>query len=343
MLETNPSMETWSNSAIARAGALHLADLVRKSGQFVYAYQLGGEEIAGYNLLRHSGSIWSMADVAGSLSGLESVGRAAQRALAWLLEKRAQSLGKGLCLVGKGQTTKLGGAALAALACLEVNSIQPNAKLVRAARAFGTFILMMRLPNGDFLHKIDIESKKVLPFRSDYYTGEALFALAKLYTQTRDTRWRDAALESIQKLSKIDYGVIEQSHWMLYALDEVGRAVDKDLCSDYGKRIVQHILDYPDYRDRDQSTPTACRSEGMIAFVRLTTKSTDPEICQVRDRALIAIKENLELQRSFFHPSGAFVRGGGRDDVRIDFVQHNISSFLHYDEVASVVGSNNFN
>ena len=333
MSEVSLTDGAWPPTAVARAGALRLADMVQKSGRFVYAYWLGGGEIAGYNLLRHSGSVWAMADTANSLADLASVQIAARRALSWLLETKTVPLGQGLCLAGKDGKAKLGGAALATLACLEMNAARQDARLTDAATAFGTFMLMMRLPNGDFIHKVDIPNKKVLPFRSDYYTGEALFALARLYTVTQDTRWRDAAVASIRYLDGIDYGVTAQSHWMLYALDEISRAADTELCTRYGKRIADHILDQPDYRARNQSTPTACRSEGLLAFVRMAAEATDPAIVQTRTRATRAIEENLVQQLAFFDPSGAFVRGEGRDDVRIDFIQHNISSFLHYDRL----------
>ena len=335
MSEILLNTETWTNAEIARTGALHLAELVQKSGQFTYAYWLGGGRIPGYNLLRHCGAIWAMADVARGLPAFHPINRAAKRAVGWLLEKKTRTLDKGLCLAGKGGTSKLGGAALATLACLEVNRTQPDPRLLQASEAFGRFIMMMRLPNGDFIHKIDIDQKKALPFRSEYYTGEALFALAKLYDQTQDTRWRDALVHSARKLSEIDYGVMEQSHWMLYALNATSRFAITELCVNYGKRIVEDILDRPDYRSRNQSTPTACRSEGMLAFVAMSADSTDPEVRRVRKRAITAIEENLDQQRVFFDPSGAFIRGSGKDDVRIDFIQHNISSFLHYERIVT--------
>ena len=316
---------------IARAGALRLADLVCPNGRFTYAYRIGGEPLGGYNLLRHCGAIWAMAEIANSQPDLRSVGKAALRALSWVMASKTQRIETGLCLTGSRPTAKLGGAALAVLACLEVNGRRRHAKLLEAAKRFGMFLVMMRLPNGDFVHKLHLETMRALPFRSEYYTGEALFALARLSAETGDPRWLDPAVDSIHKLAPLDYGVAEQSHWMLYALDLISRSADPDACIRYGAKIVENILDQPAYRARRQSTPTACRSEGMLAFLRMTEGASDPGIIRLRHRALTAVEQNLAMQQSFFHESGAFIHGDRSDDVRIDYIQHNVSSFHAYD------------
>ena len=320
----------WTPTAIARAGALHLADLVRKSGRFIYAYRLGGEPLGGYNIVRHCGAIWAMAEVANTLPDLDRVRLAAHRALGWLLEEKTAWLGRGLCPIGSKDVTKLGGAALAALACLEVSKGVHEADLVRKARAFGNYIAMMYMPNGQFLHKVDMDRKKVTAFRSDFYTGQALYALAQLYNETRDHRWRDIAIECTKGLSECNYGVDIKSHWMLYALSALSRAGDRDFCIDYGKRIVDAMLEDTVHRYRRKSTPTACRSEGLLAFLDMTQGTTDPGLRETCDQAQAMVEANLLAQQFFFRPSGAFICSRKEDDVRIDYIQHNITSFLRY-------------
>lgn len=78
----------------------------------------------------------------------------------------------------------------------------------------------------------------------------------------------------------------------------------------------------------------ACRTEGLLAFVRMTPpKSSDSSN---RVDALKCIEENLARQLIFQTADGAFTRGGGdrRDqEVRIDYIQHNISAFLHFSQL----------
>ncbi|HKQ93962.1 MAG TPA: hypothetical protein VJS40_00020, partial [Aestuariivirgaceae bacterium] len=51
------------------------------------------------------------------------------------------------------------------------------------------------------------------------------------------------------------------------------------------------------------------------------------------------VRENLRLQMESRAPGGAFIRGGGSDEVRIDYIQHNISSFLAFSRFVAATGS----
>lgn len=320
--------ESLSHAEIARSGARHLAGLVQRNGRFTYRYaSSNGQPMGGYNLLRHSGAIWSLAQTARILGDLDDVTDAARGALSWLLSKRVVRVRDALCVAGK-RGAKLGGAALAILACLEVNRIHADPELVRVARGLGRFLVLLRRDDGDFDHKIDLNDGEVSPFRSDYYTGEALFALAQLHEATGEDAWLDLALDSIMALDARDYGVAEQSHWMLYALDAVFRHRHEPECLIYAEKIVRNILDVPDYREAGRSTPIACRTEGFLAFMRMTAASGSSTHRSLAASALDAIVTNLGMQARFRHSSGAFVRGVNCDEVRIDYIQHNISSFL---------------
>ena len=98
----------------------------------------------------------------------------------------------------------------------------------------------------------------------------------------------------------------------------------------HGRRIVQHIIEYPAYRDRKQSTPTACRSEGILAFLRMARRADIAADSAFRERCLMEVEENLRRQLLFRRPDGAFIQGEGKNRVRIDYIQHNLSSFLDY-------------
>jgi hypothetical protein len=326
--------------AIASAGARHLANLVQPDGRFIYHYGRDRRAKPGYNLLRHCGTAWAMADVAKHLDGHEAVMEAARFAMVWLLGKRTKEAPSdfslaGRTVVGKGGFAKTGGAALAALACLALAHNAHGKELdpdwVAQAESFGDYLLSVRREAGDFVDKIHLETGADTGFRSEYYTGEALFALAQIYEATGNERWIGPVVDSLHKLGARDYGVEEQVHWMLYALDAAGRLSEPEPFVDYAGRIARSIFDAPFYRMRMESCPIACRSEGLLAFLRLTEKASGYGVSELRREAYRTVRENLDLQRRFFRPSGAFVRGAGKEDVRIDFVQHNISSFLHFD------------
>ena len=72
---------------IAQAGAKKLAALNLDSGQFKYRYDAkSNDKLSGYNVLRHSGTIWSMLDVF-SVTQDEELLTAANRAITYLLNE----------------------------------------------------------------------------------------------------------------------------------------------------------------------------------------------------------------------------------------------------------------
>jgi hypothetical protein len=168
-----------------------------------------------------------------------------------------------------------------------------------------------------------------------YYTGEALLALLDLYKATRSQRWLEAVVEIEDKLAAEDYGVEEQSHWMLYALSSLARLDPNDVYYAHAAKIARHILDFPDYLTWDRSTPIACRSEGLLAFIEMCKTMGDPDQA-LAARCIEQVEFNLDKQATFIYSEGDFVRGGHdhrKYEVRIDYIQHNISSFLHFSQL----------
>lgn len=325
-----------TNMAVALSGAGRLAGLVDDAGRFKYRYDAGtGAVSAGYNILRHCGSVWAVMDVYQAFPDHDDLYQAGRRAVAYLLNDFLR-YSKEFCdaFIVEAGVIKLGGNALAILALLAVYNISKESILLATAESIGASIERDRTPDGDFVHKRFAESGKISPFRSEYYTGEALLALVALYEASHDQRWLDMVISSEECLLKKDYGVREQSHWMLYALERLCRHSWNDRYAEHAGKIAQHIVTYPEYLATRRSTPPACRTEGLLAFIRLAdSDAADGRYRDLRAKSLAAVEHNLIVQRGFRQADGGFVRGG--DDarsleVRIDYIQHNISSFLHY-------------
>lgn len=123
---------------------------------------------------------------------------------------------------------------------------------------------------------------------------------------------------------------------MLYSLEKLQRHDHSSHIYDHAAKIAREIIFDPKYISWGRSTPTACRSEGLLAFLRMNHgDSSDSDLIRAAKKR---IKANLIEQTKFLLEDGSFVRGGGdrRDrEVRIDYIQHNISSFLHYARLVS--------
>ncbi len=317
---------------IAQRGARKLGKLVRADGRFTYRYRHpGGAPTDTYNMLRHCGSTWAAAEIAGSTDGLAETRAAAARANDWLLAHHVVPFGDHLCVEEKG-VTKLGGAGLAILALLEVRAWRGDDRALDAARGLGGFILSQRIAGGDFHHMIGLDDGKVRDFRSDYYTGEALFGLARLAEVTGEAAWLDAAVASARRLADEDYGVRQHSHWMLYALEKMYALSPAPGLYSHAAKIVEDIVRNPAYRERRQSTPIACRTEGVLAFLRMGPGPSIQDAVPLGGAALATVQENLKRQSRWFKPNGAFVEGDSSDWVQIDYIQHNISGFHAFAE-----------
>ena len=323
--------------SVAQSGALRLAALTRKDGRFRYRYDSESDkDQTGYNVLRHAGTIWAMLDVFGTTRDPLLLS-AVERATAFLLNDylRFYRHVRGACICEENKI-KLGGNALSALALLEVYKLTDDSFLLAVAERLCHFMLDQRGEYGDFVHKRYYRSGKISTFRSEYYVGEALLALISCYEITGDSKILQQVRSVEVELAKQDYGVKEHSHWMLYSLEKLQRHDNSPHIYDHAAKIAHEIIVDPKYIGWSRSTPTACRSEGLLAFLRMDHGSA--QNTELAGAARKRVEANLVEQLQFFLEDGGFVRGGGdrRDrEVRIDYIQHNISSFLHYARLVS--------
>ena len=67
---------------------------------------------------------------------------------------------------------------------------------------------------------------KASDFISDYYPGEALYALMKLYRSDGNRRWLEAARRGVDWIIQVrdadkSIGQLTHDHWLMYALREL--------------------------------------------------------------------------------------------------------------------------
>lgn len=284
----------------------------------------------GYNLLRHCGTAWSIADIAYHLGNMEEEVEASKRAIKMIIDKRLKFANGGLCISG-GKTTKLGGAGLAILALVALDKFDVWGGYIPIADSLADFIVSMKRRDGDFHHKLFLKSGRIADFRSDYYTGEALFGLLRLYQATGKRKLLlEVASDSIVKLRARHYGVPEQSHWMVYALSSLHDITGEDDLVGYAGEICEHIIEHPDYRARMKSTPIACRTEALMAYADMLVRNGGRTSGPTIGDAMKATVENVSLMLPYRLIDGSFVAGENDPRVQIDYIQHASSAFLGY-------------
>lgn len=324
---------------IVAASLAHLTRITLPPGRFVYAHEVDDISAAteGYNLLRHCGTLWFMARAAGQANPAPDLIDAIQRATGFLGRKLqptpwARPDQPSLALVGKDMV-KLGGLGLGLLALVEVRALHAQHGTAPPTLPLGldeTIARMRRytldeIDGDDFRHKRRFPDGAVQTFRSDYYTGEAIFGL--LVTGAPDA---DLARVTTGILRR-GYGVALQSHWMAYAAAEAVErgVVPEALGSAYLTGLMEAIVGDTLYRYRRQSTPIACRTEALTRVLMLARRVPgilSPDLL-VRMRASAA--ENLQIQLDWYK-DGQFWKGDDDRKVQIDYIQHNATSFLHW-------------
>lgn len=333
----------------------YLLNAINHDGSFVYSYDPSTNKISDkYNILRHAGTIYSLLqlyEINRSPKILDGIEVTIKFMLNHIKECKPPAKEHSLCLIHNNKI-KLGANALAIIALTKYAELTNNNAYTDTINMLGQWMLDTMANNGKFtIHKQYQKSGKISDFISEYYPGEATLALLALYKWDNNKKWLDAAS------SAIDY-IIEQQkqrtpphdHWLLYSLTEIYKIKPKQKYLTHSKYIAEEIIhsqnlkpDQPDWKGsyiKPESAATATRTEGLIAAYELSNHGNDGEY---KKQLLNSIIEGLSFQQQmqfdeattmyFEKPKkviNAFKRSLTSSVVRIDYSQHNISSFLGY-------------
>jgi hypothetical protein len=318
--------------------AWHLALLLRTDGRFNYRYDASiCTTYGGYNLVRHAGCAWILAVASLECRGNDALRDASLRAIRWITMNSLTPTGEnGLGVVEDG-CVKLGANALAILAIVAL-PMQSQAN-VEIAQRLSAHIWSQQLPSGDFAHKWHAETGRPLSFVSAYYTGEALFAMLTASAALGDDSQFSRARSTLIALADAGYGILQQSHWMMYAVETCDRTRASPALYSYVGKLIDNILTNTSYRARQRSTPVACRTEALLSYLRMPLARSPSQMTRAAG-AYIAIEENLAIQLGSRLQNGAFRKSAHDSEVRIDYLQHNIQSLLGHARLLEAKGLN---
>jgi hypothetical protein len=336
----------------------YLAESVNENGSFIYEYDPATNRASkSYNILRHSGTIYAMLE-SYRVTQDPQVLAAAVRAIGYLesVIRPCPEFQNALCVVEEG-SVKLGGNALAVLALVEYQRVTGDTQYASTSRALSEYLLHRQKQSGEFGgHKIDVQTGTIAPFVSEYYPGEAIFALARMSESSGDSRYVAGAHRGAQWLiTQRDRGKsideLPHDHWLLYGLNELYAHTPLDiylvhtrLLTDAIMKAQNHNLVGADaqynggYYIPPRSTPTATRTEGLGAAYKLFVRAGDLDRAQA---VLEAMDAGVAFQmRTFISPLVQHQKGytprsvGGFCEslevcrIRIDYVQHNLSALI---------------
>lgn len=339
--------------AAARAGGDYLVRMRHPNGRFIYDYDAGRDAADDdYNLVRHAGTVYAMLQLY-RVSHDATLLAAAEAAIDYLLGF-IKPYRAGTLVLRSGDHIKLGGVALAAVALTEHVRATGDKRHLKTAQGLCKYIAWSQGKHGRVAHKREFDSGEVDSFRSQYYPGEAMLALLRVHAIDGAPHWVDTAANLARYLITVrDSGKatadLTHDHWLLYALNELYRVRKQPMYLRHAARIVEAIVAAQNtggktvdhlgsYYDPPRSTPTATRSEGLLAAHALISEFGDEQLAGRIRRAVkrgvgFQLQTQITRERAMYlrdprRSLGGFTRSLGRFDVRIDYVQHNISALI---------------
>jgi hypothetical protein len=328
-----------------------------EDGRFDYVYEPKWDAVgSGYNLVRHAGTCYALAELSDA-TGNRTYLNAARRGLEYLLTfsrapKPEHAAAGFLAIVSSDEEAKLGTAALAVLAIVRCRQAGDGDALLEQARLLARFILFQQDADGRFRSKYFYGEPDPKPFESIYYPGEAILALARLHGVDPDSEWLAASRRGADWLIDVrDRGKgtdnLPHDHWLLMGLDELYATSGDPRYASHAERIAHAIITsqrltdpHPDwigsFYTPPRSTPTATRAEALVAMCRLgarTGGAIRPYLEALKRMASFQLRCQVSDESALYLPRpdrslGGFRRSLTDWEIRIDYVQHNVSALL---------------
>ena len=346
-----------------RAGADYLARSVRDDGSFVYRYHpIDERPDEGYALLRHAGATYALLEVYDELrepAYLEAAGRAIEL-LSNALTRVSGARPSMTYLSGgvSSEQQRSGGSGLALVALAMHARVTGSRAHLDTMRSLARFLVSQQYPDGHFRDNDDVQREHpgpAAPRKKEviYYAGEAILGLLRLHALDPDPAWLAAAQKGVRFCVAVrDAGRTEDDsehdHWLSYAIDDIERVAPSPAHAGHAFAIARAIA--AEQRRAHDGPPdligsfhdgnacaTAVRVEAYAADIQLARFLGQPDgwlLDAASEAASFTLAQQYGARNDFFVKDPARARGGVREspfgtDVRIDYVQHAVSGWLH--------------
>lgn len=337
----------------ARAGGDYLVRMQRRDGSFHYYYDAGLDhfESRRYNIVRHAGTAFSLLELHRATLDARYL-ESAKRAVRFLKTRfrRARTRDAVYVLDYDGKA-KLGANGLALVALAKLIKLDPESADRKNAARLAGLILALQRKNGSFETRYRLTSREAAGPESLYYPGEAILGLVSLFTLNGDKRLLDAARRGadflIEKQKKMH--TLPADAWLMQALEALYTIGREKKYADHVIALAEALID-GQYTDEDppgyaggfgpgppRATPAASRAEGLAAAYRIARSTGDVRAARIaaslKACAQFQLAQQFTGENSASLPNAPRAAGGFRESltsfgIRIDFVQHNISSLL---------------
>lgn len=236
---------------VIETASQYLEMMVGLDGKFEYGYYpIFHKDIPGYNILRHTSSIWSLI-CSYRLTKDKFTLNQVQKAIGYMVANTFKKYPDRpdvtntvyLAEETKGEV-KIGGNAVAVIMLTEFMDAVGTDRYKTLCEELGNGILeLFDKRDGSFFHVLNFPTLSPKDkFRTVYYDGEAAFALARLYGLTKDRKWLDAASLAADRFIREGYEKY-RDHWVAYAINELTKYIPEDKYLSFGLKNANVNLD----------------------------------------------------------------------------------------------------
>jgi hypothetical protein len=345
--------------AAVRRGADYLVRIMGPDGRYVYMYRpIDDTDDRSYGWLRHAGTTYALFEAYEELGAPQYLqkGELALQYLKTHLRDDAPSGGKYLLDTSDEEQQKVGGAGLALLAFTKHAAVTGKRDELETMRALARFIIKQQYDDGHFRANADVEQEtgKKLKREPVYYPGEAMLGLMRLYAIDPQPSYLDTVRRGADWVVHVRDAYVseenqEHDHWISYVLNDLYRVTHDAAYVEHAYKIARAIQkkqrgaegapasDWVGTFYEGQTTPASTRVEAYdadIALSRFAGKPDDWLVGPAREVAASMLGQQFTPDNDYWLKNPAKADGGVREslyvhDVRIDYVQHAMSAWLH--------------
>jgi hypothetical protein len=325
----------------------------KPDGSFHYYYDAADDrfETHTYNIVRHAGAALSLLDLYKETRDVRYL-ESARRAVYFLKTRFRHGRGRNTIYVldydGKA---KLGANGLALVALAKQIQLDPKSADRKSAAGLANLILAMQRRDGSFETRFSIRQNDPSGTASLYYPGEAMLGLIRLFELNHDKQLLEAARRAANFLvdSQSRMSSLPADAWLMQALEALHKIGHEKEYAGHTMALAEAMI-ADQYTDNDpenyaggfgpgspRATPAASRAEGLVSAYRIARLTGDPRASKIaaslKASARFQLAQQFTARNSASLPKPRRAAGGFREGltsmkIRIDFVQHNISSLL---------------
>ena len=339
---------------LADRSSAYLSSICGDDGKFVYGYYpIDNEEIEGYNILRHAGTVWNLI-MQYDMCRDEALVPVIKSALGYL-RKQIQFKDSKTAFVADGSRLNIGGNGLALLAYTTYEELFATGEYNSLIRALAAGVMYMQKSDGSFTHTLHKSNYKVAEdYIIVYYDGEATYGMLKAYGVLGDPKFLNSASKACDYFVKNDF-VSLHSHWMSYAFNEITKYLPEEKYFEFGLKNVD--TDSYSYNMRYVRAGVNSASETLNAafemYDRLVRGGYDCAYLEkfdtkmllgaVRQRAAYGLNYFMfpEYAMYFRNPKIVLNSFAVREDkfrIRIDDIQHFMDGYYLYWKNYDIIG-----